>query len=134
MNTNGLTELLFPVYAFLMRTSIIFHSRMPMIPLTFSILGGAAGAFLTYVLVQFTRVFLQASKSSGGEADLTAVNSGCIESGMKLARMSSPGGGGQPAKNEAVMRKEILTCAILGAVGLLAPFVFVMLLNSLWPH
>jgi hypothetical protein len=36
----------------------------------------------------------------------------------------------QRVKNEAVMRKEILTSAIIGLVALLAPFIFVMLLNS----
>ena len=35
----------------------------------------------------------------------------------------------QQTKNEAVMRKEMLDNAIVGAIGLLAPFIFVMLLS-----
>jgi hypothetical protein len=30
------------------------------------------------------------------------------------------------------MRKEVVTGALIGLVGLLAPFIFVMLLNSPW--
>jgi hypothetical protein len=51
-----------------------------------------------------------------------------------LATMSCPGSGEQQAENEATQRKEILTCGILGAVGLLAPFFFAMLLTRLWPR
>jgi hypothetical protein len=103
-------------------------------PLTFSALGGAACAFVTYVLVQFNRVSLRERRMTGSEPNLTATNSCCIESATTAARMSSPGRGMQQIKNEAVMRKEILTCAILGVVGLLAPFIFVMVLGSLWPR
>jgi hypothetical protein len=35
----------------------------------------------------------------------------------------------QQTKNEAVTRKEMLDNAIVGAIGLLAPFIFVMLLS-----
>lgn len=103
-------------------------------PLTFSLLGGAACALLTYVLVQFNRVLLHARRSSGGEPSLTAANSRCIESALRLEKMSCPGSGEQQPEDKAAKRKEILTCAILGVVGLLAPFFFVMLLTRLWPQ
>jgi len=103
-----------------------------MTPITFSVLGAAACAFLTYVLVQFKRVVLNARRTSGSEPGLTAANSLSNESAWVLATTSGPGTGGQQAKNEAAQRKEILTCAIFGVVGLLAPFFFAMLFARLW--
>jgi len=103
-----------------------------MTPLTFSVLAGAACAFLTYVLVQFKRVVLNARMTPRTEPNLTAANSRSSESALVLATTSGPGTGEQHAKNEAAQRKEILTCAIFGVVGLLAPFFFVVLLTRLW--
>ena len=43
----------------------------------------------------------------------------------------------QGTKDEAVMRKEILTSLLFGVIGLLAPFIFVLLLQSnphVWGH
>lgn len=105
-----------------------------MIPLTFSILSGSACTFLVYVLVQFNREFRHATRFSAGKPILTAADSRRFEPALKVAGMSSRASGGQQAKNEAVMRKEILTSAVLGVIGLLAPFFFVMLLSSPWRH
>jgi hypothetical protein len=43
----------------------------------------------------------------------------------------------QGTMDEAVMRKEILTSLLFGVIGLLAPFIFVLLLRSnphVWVH
>jgi hypothetical protein len=125
-------QLLFPVYAWLMRTLIIFQSRMPMIPLTFSIFGAAACTILAYVLVQFRQEFLHIRASSAVKASLNHANSRYRASALKLARSPRLVSGGQQTKDEALMRKEILASAILGALGLLAPFIFVMLLSLSW--
>ena len=107
-----------------------------MVPMTFSLLGVAACAFLIYVFAQFRRELLHLRKSSVGEPKLTWVDVRRTEAALMLAKMSSHADAGQRAKNEAVMRKELLTSAIVGLVGLLAPFIFVMLLNlsSMWHH
>ena len=107
-----------------------------MFPIVCSMLGVAACTFLIYVFVQFRRELLRGRKSSAGESGLTDVDVRRIEAALMLARMSSHAGVGQRAKNEAVMRKEILTSAVIGLVGVLAPFIFVMLLNSssMWHH
>jgi hypothetical protein len=103
-----------------------------MVPITFSVLSAVACAFLIYVLAQFRREFVHARKRSAGETRLTEADVCHIEAALKSARKSSRAGAGQQAKDEAVMRKEILTSAVLGLAGLLAPFIFVMLLNSPW--
>ena len=107
-----------------------------MFPIVFSMLGVSACTFLIYVLVRFRRELLRGRKNSVGESRLTEVDVRRIEAALMLARMSSHAGVGQQAKNEAVMRKEILTSAVIGLVGVLAPFIFVMLLNSssMWHH
>ena len=102
--------------------------------MTFNVLSGAAGAFVTYVLIQFTRVFLRARRSFGSEPGLASANAPCMESAWKLAYVPSRGSAGPQAKHELVMRKETLTCAILGAVGLLAPYVSVALFSLLRAH
>ena len=101
---------------------------------TFNVLSGVAGAFVTYVLVQFTRAFSRARRSLGRELSLASANSPRLESNWKLAHVPSRGNAGPQAKHELVMRKETLTCAILGAVGLLAPYVSVALLSLLRSH
>jgi hypothetical protein len=107
-----------------------------MVPIAFGMLGVVACTVLIYVLVQFRRELLRGRKSSGGESSLTEVDVRRIEAALMLARMSSHAGVGQQAKNEAVMRKELLTSGVIGLVGVLAPFIFVMLLNSssMWHH
>ena len=105
-----------------------------MIPLIFSILSGSACTFLVYVFVQFNREFRHATRSSAGKPSLTTADLHRFESALKAAGMSSRASGGQQANDEAVMRKEILTSAVLRAIGLLAPFIFVMLLSSPWRH
>ena len=101
-----------------------------MVPIIFGVLCVAACAFLIYVLAQFRREFLQLRKSSAGNTRLSEANLGRIEAALKLARAHSYAGEGQQAKHEAVMRKEMLASVFMGLAGLLAPFIFVMLLGS----
>jgi hypothetical protein len=100
-----------------------------MAPIIFSILSVAACTFLAYVFMQFRRELLHMRKSSGREPRLTEADVRRIEAALMLTRMSSHASGAQRATKEAVMRKEMLTSAIAGLVGLLAPFIFVLLLN-----
>lgn len=100
-----------------------------MVPITFSLLSAAACAFLIYVFAQFRRALLHLRKGSAGEPELTEVDVRRTEAALMSARMTSHANGRQRAKNEAITRKEMLTSAIIGLVGLLAPFIFVMLLN-----
>lgn len=101
-----------------------------MIPLTFGILGAIACTFLTYVFVQFRRELLHVRASSAPKAGLTLTGSFSRAPVFELASTPRRISGKQQTKDEAVMRKEILTSALLGAIGLLAPFIFVMLLTS----
>jgi hypothetical protein len=82
-----------------------------MVPITFSILCGAACTFLFYVLLQFRRELLHMRKSSDGEPRLTAVNVRHIEATLKLAPRSCYANVGQRAKNKTSRRKEVLTGA-----------------------
>ena len=121
-------ELLSPVYASLIPKPIMLQPRRKMIPLTFTILGAAASIFLTYVFLQFRRELLQLRSSSALHASLKR---GHLReaSTWKLARSTGLVSGGQQTKDEVVMRKEILVSATFGAIGLLAPFIFVTLLS-----
>jgi hypothetical protein len=103
-----------------------------MVPIAFSILSAGACTFLLYVLAQFRREFVQVRKGSAGRTALTPADLCHIESALKSARNASRAGAQQRTKNEAVMRKEILASAVIGLAGLLAPFIFVMLLKSPW--
>ena len=105
-----------------------------MVPITFSLLAVAACAFLIYVFAQFRRELLNVRKCPVGEPNLTEVDVRRTEAALMFERLSSHADGTQRTKTEAVMRKEMLTIAIIGLVGLLAPFIFVMLLNSPWRH
>jgi hypothetical protein len=97
--------------------------------ITFSILSVAACSFLAYVFMQFRRELLHLRKSSAGEPRLTEADVRCIEAALMLATMSSHAIGLQRATKEAVTRKEMLTGVVVVLVGLLAPFIFVLLLN-----
>ena len=103
-----------------------------MVPIAFSILSMGACTFLLYVLAQFRREFVHVRKGSAGKTALTQADLCHIESALKSARNASRAGAQQRTKNEAVMRKEILASAVIGLAGLLAPFIFVMLLKSPW--
>ncbi|MGA2719139.1 MAG: hypothetical protein ABSF78_09270 [Candidatus Acidiferrales bacterium] len=103
-----------------------------MVPIAFSILSAGACTFLLYVLAQFRREFVQVRKGSAGRTALTPADLCHIEPALKSARNASRAGAQQRTKNEAVMRKEILAGAVIGLAGLLAPFIFVMLLKSPW--
>jgi hypothetical protein len=102
-----------------------------MVPITFSLLAVAACAFLIYVFAQFRRELLNCPV---GGPNLTEVDVRRTEAALMFERLSSHADGTHWTKTEAVMRKEMLTIAIIGLVGLLAPFIFVMLLNSPWRH
>ena len=52
------------------------------------------------------------------------------ESKTMIDRRASYPRTAQQANNEAVMRKEMLTSLLFGLIGLLAPFIFVLLLQS----
>lgn len=73
-----------------------------MVPITFSLLGVAACAFLIYVFAQFRHELLHLRKSSVGEPELTEVDVRRIEAALILARMSAVG---RHAKSEAAIRK-----------------------------
>ena len=105
-----------------------------MIPLTFSILSAAACAFLIYVLLQFRREFLSARRGSAGKPTLAVANPRHSGFEFELTGTSCSAYGGRLVKDEVVMRKEILTGVVIGVVGLVAPFVIVLLLSSRWGH
>jgi hypothetical protein len=101
-----------------------------MVAITFSMLSAAACGFLIYVFVHFHREFVSGKRTLAvnsrlAESDIHRVLHAAISA--KRSRFTAEG---QQAKIEAVMRKEMLTSAVLGLLGLLAPFIFVMLLNS----
>ena len=68
-------------------------------------------------------------KSSPAEPALTAVDIRRIEASHLLARMAHASCE-RHETDEALMRKEMLTGTVIGLVGLLAPFVFLMLFHS----
>jgi hypothetical protein len=103
-----------------------------MVPIAFSILSMGACTFLVYVLTQFRREFVHVRKGSAGKTPLSEADLCHIESALRAARNASRVGAEQRTKKEAVMRKEILASAVIGVAGLLAPFIFVMLLKSPW--
>jgi hypothetical protein len=96
-----------------------------MMLLTFTILGSVACVFLMYVFVQFRRALLHARSSSAIRVSLNRRDS----SGVILACSSRLFSSELQVKNEAAGRKEILDNAAFAAIGLLAPFVFIMLLS-----
>ena len=101
-----------------------------MIPVTFSILGLAACGFLIYAFAQFHRELLHLRHSPVRVLNLTEVDVRRTEAVLILERLTSHTRGIQRAKNKTVTRKEMLTSAVIGLVGLLAPFIFVMLFKS----
>lgn len=101
-----------------------------MVPIIFGVLVAAACAFLTYVLLQFRREFLNVKKNFTEDVPLMQADIYRIEAAWKLASMPLGAGGKEPTKSGAVMQKEIVTSAIVGLVALVAPFVFVVLLHS----
>ncbi|MGD1210266.1 MAG: hypothetical protein ABR973_02765 [Candidatus Acidiferrales bacterium] len=105
-------------------------------PITFSVLGVVACAFLIYVLVRFHRQFASTGKRYHRHSKLPAVALLRVERALQSTRLSLYAGKGQPTRTEAVLRPEILISEIVGLFGLLAVFIFVMLLNSssAWHH
>lgn len=106
-----------------------------MTAVTFGVLSVAACAFLVYVLAHFHRELARPNRSDG-ESTLIYVGSYETVRALVQANSSARVDKRQPAKTEAVMRKEVLISGILGLVCLLAPFIFVALLgsSSTWRH
>jgi hypothetical protein len=100
-----------------------------MVPIAFTIVSAAACAFLLYVLAQFRRESLHPERVSARPAILTQADITRIEAASRPARESSRAPEGERTRNEAVMRKEVLTSAFLGLVALLSPFILVLLLH-----
>jgi hypothetical protein len=106
-----------------------------MAAVTFGVLSVAACAFLVYVLAHFHRELARLNRSDG-ESKLIYVGSYQTDRALVQAKSSASADKRQPAKIEAVMRKEVLISGIVGLVCLLAPFIFVVLLSSTstWRH
>jgi hypothetical protein len=104
--------------------------------ITFSVLGVVACAFLIYVLVHFHRKFVSTGKRCHPRSKLSDVASLRVQRALQSTRASLYATKGQQTRTEAVMRREILISEIVGLFGLLALFIFVMLLNSssIWHH
>ena len=101
-----------------------------MVPIAFTIVSAAACAFLLYVLAQFRRESLHPERVSARPAILTQADITRIEAAWRSARESSRASEGEQTRDEAVMRKEVLTSAFLGLVALLSPFILVLLLHE----
>ena len=102
----------------------------------FSMFGVAACGFLIYVFVHFYQEIMRFKTGSAGESNLIFIGSRDPEPGLLLAPSNPHAGEERQAKTEAVMRREMLISGLLGLFGLLAPFIFVMLLTSsgTWHH
>jgi hypothetical protein len=107
-----------------------------MVAITFSVLSVVACAFFIYVLVHFHRELVNAEKRHHQHSKLPAVALLRVERALQSTRASLYASKGQQTRTEAVMRREIVIVEIVGLFGLLALFVFVMLLNSsnTWHH
>ena len=81
----------------------------------------------------FTREFVYQRKGFAEARRLSQVDMGHSRSRLEVGeKVFARAGREQRAEYEAVMRKEVVAGALIGLVGLLAPFIFVMLLNSPW--
>jgi hypothetical protein len=102
----------------------------------FSVLSVAACVFLIYVLVHFHRELVTLKKISAGDSNLIYIGSHETEPALPLVKSSPYAAERQHAWTEAAMRREILISGIVGLFGLLAPYIFVLLLNSsnMWHH
>jgi hypothetical protein len=100
-----------------------------MFAIAFGTITFAACSFLIYVSAQFYRELMDSSRRVTQRSKRTGGIMGQeIRSIIyKYKQASYP----RPAwtKNEAVMRKEILTSLLFGMIGLLAPFLFVLLVR-----
>jgi hypothetical protein len=86
-----------------------------MVPITFSILGLAACAFLIYVFAQFQRELLHVRKSPVGELNLTEVDVRRTEAALMLERLASHANGTQRATNK-LMTNHHGACGTLSAI------------------
>jgi len=105
-------------------------------PIVFAVLSFAACSFLTYVFANFHRELASAERRNHQDSKVPPVQLLRVERALQSARASLHAGRGQQTRTEAVMRRETLISGIVGLFGLLALFVFVMLLNSssIWHH
>jgi hypothetical protein len=104
--------------------------------IVFSVLGAAACGFLIYVFAQFHRELVRHKTGSAGDSHLIYLGASEPEPNSSLVTPYPQAGEKRQAKTDAVMRREMLVSGILALVGLLAPFIFVMLLTSSgrWHH
>lgn len=105
-------------------------------PIVFAVLSAAACTFLIYVFVNFHREVANAGKRHYRDSRVAPAHLLRVERALQSLRASLHAGRGRQTRTEGVMRRETLISGIVGLFGLLALFVFVMLLNSsgLWHH
>jgi hypothetical protein len=94
-----------------------------MVPVIFSILSVAACTFLIYVLVQFRRAMLDGRHGFARGHVLQEVDVRRTEAVLMSARRSSH------ANRTTRAHKQAVISAVIGIAGLLAPFIFVILLS-----
>jgi hypothetical protein len=101
-----------------------------MFAIAFGTISLAACSFLIYVSTQFYRELLGRSRrvAQRGKRTGEAMRQEIRSILYKYKKASYPRTAW--AKKEAVMRKEILTSLLFGVIGLLAPFLFVLLVHS----
>lgn len=97
-----------------------------MVGITFSVVSGIACCFLTYVLVQFNRELKRLRPvrlSSGTETNLSSAarKDPTLLTACMVAEEPQP---------ELRLHRDMLVSGILGFVGIAAPFIFILLLNS----
>jgi hypothetical protein len=99
-----------------------------MFAIAFGTISFAACSFLIFVSTQFYRELIDGSRrvAQGSERNSEAMAQDIWSVLYKKASYPRTAG----AENEAVMRKEILTSLLFGVIGLLAPFLFVLLVYS----
>lgn len=102
-------------------------------PIVFAVLSAAACTFLIYVFVNFHREVANAGKRHDRDSRVPPAHLLRVERALQSLRASLPEGRGQQTRTERLMRRETLISGIVGLFGLLALFVFVMLLNSSGP-
>jgi hypothetical protein len=99
-----------------------------MFAIAFGTISLASCSFLIYVSTQFYRELMDGSRRVTQRVKRTSGAMGHEFRSIQYKKASYPRTAG--AKNEALMRKEILTSLLFGVIGLLAPFLFVLLVYS----
>jgi hypothetical protein len=99
-----------------------------MFAIAFGTISLAACSFLIYVSTQFYRELMGRSRRAAQRGTGRIIGQEIRSILNKYREASYPRTAW--AKKEAVMRKEILTSLLFGVIGLLAPFLFVLLVHS----